>query len=110
MVHMPQKRALCQHQGRGASPLCEASGKEKEVSQPFPPLLYLSQFFSGHLDLQIQLFIFSVCWGVHGIGVSKGFIASQQALNILIYSPNCNHSFFMMAVSCLQCLLCTWVT
>lgn len=54
MVHMPQKRALCQHQGRGASPLCEASGKEKEVSQPFPPLLYLSQFFSGHLDLQIH--------------------------------------------------------
>lgn len=54
MVHMPQERALCQHMGRGVCPLCEASGKEKEVSQPFPPLLYLSQFFIGHLDLQIH--------------------------------------------------------
>lgn len=53
MVHMPQERALCQHPGRGAS-LCEASGKEKEVSQPFAPFLCLSQFFSGHLDLQFH--------------------------------------------------------
>lgn len=30
----------------------EASGKEKEISLPFPPLLSLSQFFSGHLELQ----------------------------------------------------------
>lgn len=29
----------------------EASGEEKEISLPFPPLLYLSQFFSGDLEL-----------------------------------------------------------
>lgn len=54
VVLMPQERALGQHTGKGVSPLCETSGKEKEVSQPFPPLLFLSQFFSGHLDLQIH--------------------------------------------------------
>lgn len=30
----------------------EAGGKEKEISLPFPPLFCLSQFFSGHLQLQ----------------------------------------------------------
>lgn len=86
MVPMPQERSLCQHLGRGAS-LCEASGKEKEVSQPFPPFLCLSQVFQWASRSADSLLIFSICWGVHGVGVSKGFIASQQALNALVYSP-----------------------
>lgn len=87
MVHTPQERALCQHPGRGVSPPCEASGKEKQVSQPFPTTpLFISvfQWVSRSAD---SLLIFSVCWEVHGIGVSKGFIASQQALKVLVCSP-----------------------
>lgn len=72
-----------------------------------PVFISVFQWASRSAD---SLFIFSVCWEVHGVGVSKGFTASQQALNILVYSPTCNLSFFMMAVSCLQCLLSTWVT
>lgn len=72
-----------------------------------PVFISVFQWASRSAD---SLFIFSVCWEVHGVGVSKDFTASQQALNILVYTPTCNLSFFMMAVSCLQCLLSTWVT
>lgn len=74
MVHMPQERTLCQLMGRGASPLCEESGKEKEVSQPFPPLLYLSQFFRGHLDLQIH------CSCLAFVGESMEFVSAKVLL------------------------------
>lgn len=74
MVHMPQERALCQHPGRGVSPLFEASGKEKEVSQPFPPFLYLSQFFGGHLDLQIH------CSYLEFVGESMELVSAKVLL------------------------------
>lgn len=79
------ERALCQHTGRGVSPLCEASGKEKEVSQPFQPLLCLSQFFCGHLDLQIH------CSYLAFVGDSMEFVSAKvllQALNVLVYSSS----------------------
>lgn len=87
MVHIPQERALCQHPGGGVSPLCEASGKEREVSQPFPTTPLFISVFQWASRSAHSLLVFSVCWGVHGIGVSKGFIISQQALKVLVYSP-----------------------
>lgn len=97
LVHVPQERAFCQHLGRGVSLLCEASGKEKKVSQPFPPLLYLSQFFSGHPDLQIH--------GSYLTFVGESMELCQQrfccfpaGFKCLGMFSNCDLSFFMMAL------------
>lgn len=81
-----RKRCLSSSLGR------QVARKRKSFFPSHRSTIYLS--FSVASRAADSPLIFSVCWGVHGAGVSKGCLASQQALNVSVYySPTGSYLF-----------------